>query len=175
MKFHPASVSYFNLVPGTVLNSTFFKRHQRNLYNIVLFDERMYVWMVIIFSRSGIKWYEWLPILLVVSITGNLVSRDGFGRPVPREPAHSPRPQAESGVYSRYFSHFPWWRHSPFIYTVNRNRISPEFIRSSNYLPMTLTHVLNQVAAEIPGKVGKLCLREKGIDMIGRDCYDRDW
>ena len=49
-----------------------------------------------------------LPILLVVSSTGkmnislsafapeNLVSRDGFGSPVPRQPAHL-RTQAESG------------------------------------------------------------------------------
>ena len=53
-----------------------------------------------------------LPILLVVSCTGkiniplspsvpeNLVSRDGFSRPVPRQPAHL-HTQAESGAYLR--------------------------------------------------------------------------
>ena len=53
-----------------------------------------------------------LPILLVVSCTGimnislspfepeNLVSRDGFGSPVPRQPAHL-HTQAESGAYLR--------------------------------------------------------------------------
>ena len=51
-----------------------------------------------------------LPILLVVSSTGkmnislsafnpkNLVSRDGFGSPIPRQPAHL-HTQAESGIY----------------------------------------------------------------------------
>ena len=53
-----------------------------------------------------------LPILLVFSLTGtmnislsafapeNLVSRNGFGSPVPRQPAHL-RTQAESGAYLR--------------------------------------------------------------------------
>ena len=53
-----------------------------------------------------------LPVLHVVSLTGkmnislsafvpeNLVSRDGFGSPVPRQPAHL-YTQAESGAYLR--------------------------------------------------------------------------
>ena len=31
----------------------------------------------------------------------NLVSRDRFGRPVPRQPVHNPQPGSISGVYSR--------------------------------------------------------------------------
>ena len=87
----------------------------------------MYVWyvcMVIAHSRVWINWVR-LPILLVVSRTGkknislfpympeNLVSRDGFSRPVPRQPAHL-HTQTESGVYSRDSSRFP--RRRPFIY-----------------------------------------------------------
>ena len=66
-----------------------------------------------------------LPILLVVSRTGkmnsslspfapeNLVSRDGFGSPVPRQPAHL-HTQAESGAYLWDSSRVP--RRRPFIY-----------------------------------------------------------
>ena len=66
-----------------------------------------------------------LPILLVVSRTGemffslspfapeNLVSRDGFGSPVPRQPAHL-HTQAESGAYSWNSSRVP--RRRPFTY-----------------------------------------------------------
>ena len=42
-----------------------------------------------------------------------LVSRDGFGSPVPRQPAHL-HTQAESGAYLRDFSRVP--RRRPFIY-----------------------------------------------------------
>ena len=66
-----------------------------------------------------------LPILHAVSLTGkmqislsafapeNLVSRDGFGSPVPRQPAHL-HPQPESGAYLRDSSRVP--RRRPFIY-----------------------------------------------------------
>ena len=68
-----------------------------------------------------------LPTLLVVSSTGkmnisvstcsfvpeNLVTRDGFGSPIPRQPAH-PHTQAESGAYLRDSSRVPRW--CPFIY-----------------------------------------------------------
>ena len=47
----------------------------------------------------------------------NLVSRDGFSRPVPRQPAHL-HTQAESGAYLRDFSRVP--RQRPFIY-LNRH------------------------------------------------------
>ena len=39
----------------------------------------------------------------------NLVSRDGFGSPVPRQPAHL-HTQAESGAYLRNSSRVPRWR-----------------------------------------------------------------
>ena len=80
----------------------------------------MYVCMVITYSRVWINRVR-LPILLVVSWTGkmygplspyvleNLVSRDGFSRPVPRQPAHL-HTQAESGAYLRYSSRVPRWR-----------------------------------------------------------------
>ena len=66
-----------------------------------------------------------LPILHVVSWTGkmnislsafapeHLVSRDGFGRPIPRQPAHLDT-EAKSGAYSRDSSRVP--RRRPFIY-----------------------------------------------------------
>ena len=47
----------------------------------------------------------------------SLVSRDGFSRPVPRQPAHL-HTQAESGAYSRDSCRFP--RRRPFIY-LNRH------------------------------------------------------
>ena len=77
----------------------------------------MYVCMVITYSRVWINRVK-LPILLVVNCTGkmniplspwvpaNLVSRDGFSRPVPRQPAHL-HTQAESGAYVRDSSRVP--------------------------------------------------------------------
>ena len=71
-----------------------------------------------------------LPILLVVSRTGksntllsafvpeNLVSRDEFGSPAPRQPAHLHNTQAESGAYLRDSSRVP--RRRPCIY-LNRH------------------------------------------------------
>ena len=84
--------------------------------------------MVITNSRVWINRVR-LPILLVVSCTGktniplspcvpeNLVSRDGFSRLVPRQPAHL-HTQAESGAYLRDSSRVP--RRRPFIY-LNRH------------------------------------------------------
>ena len=43
----------------------------------------------------------------------NLISRDGFGSPVPRQPVHL-HTQAEFGAYLRNFSRVP--RRRPFIY-----------------------------------------------------------
>ena len=75
-----------------------------------------------------------LPILHVVSLTGknnislpafapgNLVPRDGFGSPVPRQPANL-HTQAESGAYLRDSSRVPRWR--PFF-----NLKPPHAIRS---------------------------------------------
>ena len=55
----------------------------------------------------------------------NLVSRDGFGSPVPRQPAYL-HTQAESGAYGIP----PDFRGGVylFILTVIRHRVSPEFI-----------------------------------------------
>ena len=85
--------------------------------------ERLLLCMVITYSRVWINRVR-LPILLVVSLTGkmntplspcvpeNLVSRDGFSRPVPRQPAHL-HTQAESGAYLRDSSRVP--RRRPFM------------------------------------------------------------
>ena len=51
----------------------------------------------------------------------NLVSRDGFSRPVPRQPAHL-HTQAESGAYLRDSSRVP--RRRPYE-TAIRHRVSP--------------------------------------------------
>ena len=90
--------------------------------------------MYILWS-SHIAWY-WinrvrLPILLVVSCSEkkmsislrpfapeNLVSRDGFGSLVPRQPAHL-HTQAKSGAYLRDSSRVP--RRRPFIICLNRH------------------------------------------------------
>ena len=65
----------------------------------------------------------------------NLVSRDGFSRPVPRQPAHL-HTQAESGAYLRDFSRVP--RRRPYE-TAICHRVSPEFIGSRNCVPMAFT------------------------------------
>ena len=66
----------------------------------------------------------------------NLVSRDGFSRPVPREPAHL-HTQAESGAYLRDFSRVPW--RASIYETAIRHRVSLEFIGSRNCVPMAFT------------------------------------
>ena len=72
-------------------------------------------------------------ISLSVFAPEKLVSRDGFGSPVPRQPAHL-HTQAESGADFRVSSRFP--RRRPFIYvkTAIRHRVSPEFIGSLTQL-----------------------------------------
>ena len=79
--------------------------------------------IIITYSRVWINRVR-LPILLVVSGTGkiniplfphvpeNLVSRDGFSRPIPRQSAHL-YTQTESGAYLRDSSRVP--RRRPFI------------------------------------------------------------
>ena len=79
--------------------------------------------MVIAYGRSWINLVR-LPILLVVTGAGetnillspcmpeNLVSRDEFSRPVPRQPAHL-HTQAESGAHLRDSSRVP--RRRPFM------------------------------------------------------------
>ena len=68
--------------------------------------------------RGGVHLSIWTAIRHRVSSLSafapeNLVSRDGFGSPVPRQPAHL-HTQAETGSYLRDFSQVP--RQSPFIY-----------------------------------------------------------
>ena len=77
-------------------------------------------------------------IFLSAFVPENLVSRDGFGSPVPRQSAHL-HAQAESGAYLRDCSRVP--RRRPFIYikTAIRHRVSPEFIGSHNCIPMAFT------------------------------------
>ena len=68
----------------------------------------------------------------------NLVSRDGFSRPGPRQPAHL-HTQAESGAYLR--DNLPSSAAAS-VYsftTAIRHRVSPEFIGSRNCVPMALT------------------------------------
>ena len=65
----------------------------------------------------------------------NLVSRDGFSRPVPRQPAHL-HTQAESGAYLRIP---PEFRGGVHYETAIRHRVSPEFIGSRNCVPMAFT------------------------------------
>ena len=70
--------------------------------------------------------------------TENLVSRDGFGLPVPRQPTHYAYcTQAESGAYSLDSSRFP--RRRPFIYTTIRHQVSPKFTGSRNCVKMAFT------------------------------------
>ena len=68
-----------------------------------------------------------LPILLMVSYTGktifslspfaakNLVSQDGFGSPVPRQPARL-HPQIDTGAYMRDYSRDPRRPPLPYIH-----------------------------------------------------------
>ena len=74
----------------------------------------------------------------------NLVSRDEFGSPVPRQPAHL-HTSAESGPYSQDSSRFPQRR--PFI-TAIRHRVSPDFFGSRKYVPVAF-------AAESPPAQGQ--------------------
>ena len=65
----------------------------------------------------------------------NLVSRDGFGGPVPRQPAHL-HTQAESGAYLRDSSAAA----SIYLFkTAIRHWVSPEFIGSRNCVSMAFT------------------------------------
>ena len=70
----------------------------------------------------------------------NLVWRDGFSRPVPRQPAH-PHNQAESGAaYLLTTGFLPSSAAASIIYgTAIRHRVSPEFIGSRNCVSMAFT------------------------------------
>ena len=64
----------------------------------------------------------------------NLVSRDGFSRPVPRQPAHL-HTQAESGAYLRDSSQFRGASIMKPPYAIG----CPKFIGSRNCVPMAFT------------------------------------
>ena len=97
-----------------------------------------------------------LSILLVVSGIGkmnislspfapeNLVSRNGFGSPVPRQPAHL-HTQAESGTYLRHSSRV--LRQRPFIY------FKPPYVIGS--VPSLLGHAPMAFTAESPPAQGQ--------------------
>ena len=69
----------------------------------------------------------------------NLVSRDGFGSPVPRQPAHL-HTQVESGAYLRDSSLPSSAAASIYLFkTAKRHRVSTEFIGSRNCVPMAFT------------------------------------
>ena len=69
----------------------------------------------------------------------NLVSRDGFGSPVPGQPAHL-HTQAESGAYLRDSSRPSSAAASIYSFiTAIRHRFSPEFIGLPNCVPMAFT------------------------------------
>ena len=66
-----------------------------------------------------------------------LVSRDGLGNPVPRQPAHL-HTQAEAGAYLRNPPEFREGVHFLFKITI-RHMVSPEFIGSRNCVPTAFT------------------------------------
>ena len=68
----------------------------------------------------------------------NLVWRDGFGSPVPRQPAHL-HTQAESGACLRDSSRVPRRRPIFLFTTAIRHLVSLEFIGSRNCVPMAFT------------------------------------
>ena len=141
---HKSSVG---AVPRSLYVYIFIKLHITAQSGPVIRVILIYVCMVITYSRVWINRVR-LPILLVISwnrenniplspcVPENLVSRDGFSRPVPRQPAHL-HTQAESGAYLRDSSRVP--RRRPFMETAIRHRVSPEFIGSRNCVPMAFT------------------------------------
>ena len=110
----------------------------------------MYECMVTHIARVRINLVG-LPVLLVVSLTGkinismspfapeNLVSRDGFRSPVPRQPVHL-HTQAEYSAY--LLTGFLPSSAMASIYlftTAIRHWVSPEFIVSRNRIQMAFT------------------------------------
>ena len=70
----------------------------------------------------------------------NLASRDRFGSPVLRQPAHLHTEEAESFLVLTYGIP-PEFRGAVYllIKTAIRHRVSPEFIGSRNFVPMAFT------------------------------------
>ena len=68
----------------------------------------------------------------------NLVSRDGFSRPVPRQLAHFHTTLAGSGAYL-LTGFLPSSMTASIYETAIRHGVSPEFIGSRNCVPMAFT------------------------------------
>ena len=68
----------------------------------------------------------------------NLVSGDGFGSPVSRQPAHL-HTQAESGAYLRDSSRVSATSSIYLFYTAIHHQVSPEFIGPRKCVPMAFT------------------------------------
>ena len=106
----------------------------------------MYLCMFNTFSRVWIN-RAWLPILLVVSSTGkmfpptspfaseNLVTRDGLGRLVPRQPAYFPYSGGIWCLLTGFFLQLSATA-STCMYRHNRHWASHEFIGSRKFVPM---------------------------------------
>ena len=72
----------------------------------------------------------------VPCVPEKLVARDGFSRPVPRQPAHL-HTRTESGAYLRGF--LPNSAAAAIYETAIRHRLSPECIGSRNCVPRAFT------------------------------------
>ena len=83
------------------------------MYSMVTHIARVWINRVRLPILLVVSWTEKMNISLSPSAPENLVSRDGFGSPVPRQPAHL-HTQAGSGAYLRDSSRVPQRR--PFIY-----------------------------------------------------------
>ena len=88
-----------------------------------------------------------MDISLSAFVPENLVSRNGFGSPVPRQPAQV-HTQAESGGLLTGFLPISAAASIYSFITAIRHRVSPEFIGSRNCVPMAFT-------AESPPARGK--------------------
>ena len=112
-----------------------------------------YVCMVTHIARVWINRVR-LPVLHVVGWTGkmnislsafvpeNLISLDGFGSPVPRQPAHLRPSSPYSGWIWYLLTEFLPSSAAASIYLIKtaiRHRVSPEFIGSRNCVPMAFT------------------------------------
>ena len=119
-----------------------------------------------------------LPILLVVSGTGkmniplspyvpeNLFSRDGFSRPVPRQPAHL-HIQAESGAYLRDSSRVP--RRRPFMKPPYAMGSVPSLSgHAIAYRWRSLPRVHRHRASKAQGSSGRMLLWQVTMDQLIR-------
>ena len=117
----------------------------------------MYVYMVITNSRVWINRVR-LPSLLVICRRSNLIiwsleTRSAVSSRVSLLVLHT---QAKCGAYLRYFFCFP--RRRPFIYTINRHRVSPSLSRHSiAYRQRSLPRGRRRRASSLPGSPSSGC------------------